>query len=806
MTNTFYQIEQLTKKLNAIVLCHLPLVFLGIMVLSGLHVGGIDTDGMRIMYAMSAISLPPLLLIFMRRNTSTDKGSSSLESLFGRLTLALLVMVHVTILTIFPNEKNLSLFRFFASIEQTLLVTYIFQKIIEDFPSRWSRVGMYGTLLNVFVIFVIATLTLATRGQETYQLKLLNTVTANAAITALLAIIALYRKNYPNRNSRLHGIICYSVLQSSILHFIFPIHFTDAIVSLLSLGTIFAISLDFILLKPSVLLENGFFFLNTQRNLRAKIAKVSKDLKLQEEKTTRVERELTDTVLLAAATLDSMSVQVCILDTRGMITSSNNAWRDFHAAIGVDAIHFSPQGFYIEGCEKDTSSNNASFKRLAADLKTVMQGQQAEICTQQLYFLGSQRRWLMSRITRFDSTLGLRYMIVQEDITELKRTEEELRLKSIAIERANDGIVLTDPTLPDNPIVYVSYGFLKLTGYTQEEVIGRNCRFMQGPESDPTVIKRMRDAIANEQSFVGEIVNYRKDGKAWVNRLKLEPVRNEEGKLIRYVGVQLDVTAAKKLESERKAALEKETAARKETERLYREAQQANTIKDEFLATLSHELRTPAGVIVGFTELLKYEDMSAEEKEEALDALERNARSLVTLIDDMLDMSRVITGKLKLNPKPVDLASIVESVIAAETLAAQTKNIRLVTEFEPGAGPIYGDTTRLQQIFWNLLSNAIKFTPRNGRVKVSVKSEGSRVVARVIDTGIGIEPKFLPHVFERFRQQESGTNRSYGGLGLGLSIVKHLVELHGGTVAAESAGVGRGATFIVKLPTLTAAI
>jgi signal transduction histidine kinase len=198
--------------------------------------------------------------------------------------------------------------------------------------------------------------------------------------------------------------------------------------------------------------------------------------------------------------------------------------------------------------------------------------------------------------------------------------------------------------------------------------------------------------------------------------------------------------------------------------------------------------------------------MSAEEKEEALDALERNARSLVTLIDDMLDMSRVITGKLKLNPKPVDLASIVESVIAAETLAAQTKNIRLVTEFEPGAGPIYGDTTRLQQIFWNLLSNAIKFTPRNGRVKVSVKSEGSRVVARVIDTGIGIEPKFLPHVFERFRQQESGTNRSYGGLGLGLSIVKHLVELHGGTVAAESAGVGRGATFIVKLPTLTAAI
>lgn len=246
-------------------------------------------------------------------------------------------------------------------------------------------------------------------------------------------------------------------------------------------------------------------------------------------------------------------------------------------------------------------------------------------------------------------------------------------------------------------------------------------------------------------------------------------------------------------------------AARHEVERLYREAQNANTIKDDFLATLSHELRTPAGVIVGFTELIKYENMTPQEREEAMDALERNARALVTLIDDMLDMSRVITGKFRLNPKPVDLTAIVDSVISAEMLAAQAKNIRIVTEFEPGAGPIYGDTTRLQQIFWNLLSNAIKFTPRNGRVKVTVRSEGPRIVVRVSDTGVGIEAKFLPHVFERFRQQDSGMDRSYGGLGLGLSIVKHLVELHGGSVEAESPGVGRGSTFSVSLPALTSA-
>jgi signal transduction histidine kinase len=265
------------------------------------------------------------------------------------------------------------------------------------------------------------------------------------------------------------------------------------------------------------------------------------------------------------------------------------------------------------------------------------------------------------------------------------------------------------------------------------------------------------------------------------------------------------VTEQIRLEEERNKLLSKEREARIATEKHFQEAKAANALKDEFLATLSHELRTPAGVIGGFVELLKYETLSEDEQNEALDAIERNSRSLVTLIDDILDVSRVITGKFKLNPKPVDLCAVVESVISAEILAAQTKNIRIVTEFDPSLGPVYGDTTRLQQIFWNLLSNAIKFTPRNGRVKVTLESSGARALVKIADTGVGIDPKFLPHVFERFRQQDSGMNRVYGGLGLGLSIVKHLVELHGGTVWAESQGTGRGSVFTVSLPVLTAA-
>lgn len=522
-------------------------------------------------------------------------------------------------------------------------------------------------------------------------------------------------------------------------------------------------------------------------------------------KKTSEEKITFNSLLLTAAALDNLSSEVCIVDTNGNIISFNKAWKTLFG----DTAEY--QNITILGAnistirDSETSENQAQLSNIICGINSVMAGENKEFSSQVILNFSNHQQWFLCRVTHFESELGRHIVIIFEDISELKKKEEELLLKSFAIERANDGIVLTDPTLSDNPIVYVSQGFLKLTGYSEEEVIGKNCRFMQGPESDPNVISKIRTAIANESSFDGEIINYTKEGRPWYNRLKLEPIRNHEGRLIRYVGVQHNVTEAKKLDVERKIALQKEKSARQDAERLYYEAQNANSIKDEFLATLSHELRTPAGVIVGFTELLKYEELSSVEKDEALEALERNARTLVTLIDDMLDMSRAITGKFKLNPKPVDLTSIVESVIAAELLAAQTKNIRIVTEFEPGAGPIFGDTTRLQQIFWNLLSNAIKFTPRNGRVKVSVQTEGSRLIVKVADTGVGIESRFLPHVFERFRQQESGMNRNYGGLGLGLSIVKHLVELHGGSVRADSAGAGRGSTFTVNLPAITSA-
>ncbi|MFN0242826.1 MAG: ATP-binding protein [Planctomycetota bacterium] len=245
--------------------------------------------------------------------------------------------------------------------------------------------------------------------------------------------------------------------------------------------------------------------------------------------------------------------------------------------------------------------------------------------------------------------------------------------------------------------------------------------------------------------------------------------------------------------AERRAAEERERAARTEAER-------ANRLRDEFLATLSHELRTPLNSILGWTQLLRRAPDDASMRERAIDAIERGARTQTRLIEDLLDMSRVISGKLRLDIQCMDVAPTVEAAIETLRHAAEAKRMRVECMLDPNAGPVVGDATRIQQIVWNLLSNAVKFTPPDGRIEAQLVRVDSSVEIRVSDTGRGISAEFLPHVFDRFRQADSSTTRREGGLGLGLALVKHLTELHGGTVEASSPGEGGGAQFTVRLP------
>lgn len=234
--------------------------------------------------------------------------------------------------------------------------------------------------------------------------------------------------------------------------------------------------------------------------------------------------------------------------------------------------------------------------------------------------------------------------------------------------------------------------------------------------------------------------------------------------------------------------------------RLYKEAQDANRTKDEFLAVVSHELRTPLTAMLGWLRLLRTNKLDGDATEEALESIERSTRAQVQLIGDLLDISRIVSGKLKMEFMPIDLPPVVEAVAGIVRPAADMKGIALEHTIDDTVGPVLGDSDRLQQIVWNLVSNAIKFTPRGGTVRLELHGlEGDAEIV-VSDTGIGIRPEFLPFVFERFRQADSGTTRAHAGLGLGLAIVRYLVEAHGGTVKAESEGPGRGARFTVTLP------
>ncbi|MEH2261290.1 hybrid sensor histidine kinase/response regulator [Nostoc sp.] len=287
----------------------------------------------------------------------------------------------------------------------------------------------------------------------------------------------------------------------------------------------------------------------------------------------------------------------------------------------------------------------------------------------------------------------------------------------------------------------------------------------------------------------------------WV-QVRSSPMLSGQGELLGYVGTLEDITERKQAEEVRAQVIREQTARQ--------EAEAANRMKDEFLAVLSHELRTPLTSMLGWSKILRSKKLDDKATSRALEAIERNAISQMQLIEDILDVSRIIRGQLRLNVSAVNLISVMEAALEAVRPLADPKEILLNTMLDTSVGSVYGDPARLQQIVWNLLTNAIKFTAKGGRVEVNLSvvwGEEQQITQKyaqikVIDTGIGISSEFLPKVFDRFRQADSTTTRSHNGLGLGLAIVRHLVELHKGTIFAQSPGTGQGATFTVKLPLL----
>jgi PAS domain S-box-containing protein len=379
------------------------------------------------------------------------------------------------------------------------------------------------------------------------------------------------------------------------------------------------------------------------------------------------------------------------------------------------------------------------------------------------------------------------------DLTEHKRAEERLARDAHLLENVRDSVIVTDL---EGIVTFWNEGATHLFGWTAEEMVGRSNadRF---PEPTRTEVKRWIAKIAaGETEFDGEWLDTRRDGSPIWIEATTRLLRRPDGSPAGVMGVSRNISDRKKAEDERERLLAAEQAARGEAER-------AGRIKDEFLATLGHELRTPLNAILGWSQILAGGGRDKDDLAEGLRTIERNARAQAQIVSDLLDMSRIISGKVRLEMQQIAVASVVRSAIETVKPTADAKGVLIWPVLDAAVGPVSGDPNRLQQIFWNLLTNAVKFTPRGGRVSVKISRADSNVEVSVTDTGEGIPPEFLPLVFDRFRQADATTTRRHGGLGLGLAIVKQLVELHGGSIQAASAGTGHGAAFTISLPLLT---
>jgi PAS domain S-box-containing protein len=418
-------------------------------------------------------------------------------------------------------------------------------------------------------------------------------------------------------------------------------------------------------------------------------------------------------------------------------------------------------------------------------------------------------RWFLSRALAIrDETGQIKHWFgTNTDITDRQQTEADLRQKNAILDVINESVP-TPIFVKDRQgrIIYANPATLEAIGKPASEVIGyRDVDVYLSPEDAVRVMENDRRIMDSGQT---EVVEESPDGVRTFLGVK-SPYRNEAGEVIGLIGISSDISDRVQLERDREQILQQEQAAREAAEK-------ANRIKDEFLAVLSHELRTPLNPILGWAKLLRTQKHDEATVERALETIERNAQLQTQLIEDLLDVSRILQGKLRLNASPVDLGLTIQAAVETVRLAAEAKSIQIQTTLEPNIGKVSGDSSRLQQVVWNLLSNAVKFTSAGGRVEVRLAADeepdetdrignlsvSSVAIMTVSDTGKGISPEFLPHVFECFRQADSATTRKFCGLGLGLAIVRQIVELHGGRVLVESPGEGQGTTFTVKIPLL----
>ncbi|MBE9182624.1 PAS domain-containing protein [Oculatella sp. LEGE 06141] len=476
--------------------------------------------------------------------------------------------------------------------------------------------------------------------------------------------------------------------------------------------------------------------------------------------------------------------------------------------IATGNVVWSPENYVLYGVDPATTSASYEiwYHILHPDDREATKAEVMEVIKQRLPEFRSEfriihpqlgLRWILGlgQLTLDDQGNPLRLSGINLDTTDRKLAEDALRQSEAfnrrILESSSDCIKLLDL---DGHLLYMNPGGLCLLEIDDiRPYLNVNWVSLWQEETCSMVEAAIGTAQAGELTrFQGFCPTAKGTPKWW--DVVVTPIFNAEGQVIQLLATSRDITDRKQSEMERDRLLEQEQSARESAER-------ANRIKDEFLAVLSHELRSPLNPILGWAKLMQSRKFDATKTNEALATIERNAKLQTQLIDDLLDIAKILRGKFVMNAAPVDLAFVIEAALDTVRTAAVAKAITLHAVL-PQIGRVSGDSARLQQIVWNLLSNAIKFTPAKGQVEVRLERDGDQAKIIVNDTGKGIHPDFLPHIFESFRQEDASTTRQYGGLGLGLAIVRHLVEVHGGIIWADSPGEGQGATFTIQFPLL----
>lgn len=502
-----------------------------------------------------------------------------------------------------------------------------------------------------------------------------------------------------------------------------------------------------------------------------------------EEKTRQLDHSLT----ILRATMESASHGILVTDEAGLVLRFNERYLQMWH-IHPDVMNAAQHRILAKFCCQHVTDPQRFLDRM----KEIYEAWPPE--THDLLELTDGRMLEASSKIQHAGGKSIGRLWSFRDVTARRRAEEALRDSNERLFFMADAMPQKIFTArPDGDADYFNWQWRDYTGLVLEQMAGWEWTRLIHADDVAECMRFWRHSLATGEPFRMECRFRRADGEYRWHLIQARAKRDARGSITMWVGSNTDIDSIKQAAEERKRLLENERIARNE-------AEQANRTKDEFLATLSHELRTPLNAILGWSQLILQGTMNEDSIRRGIETIERNARAQNKLIEDLLEMTSILSGKVRLDIHAVEIACVVDSVIQTVMPGAEAKGIRILDTIDCAGDLIPGDQNRIQQVIWNLLSNAIKFTPQGGTVEVAARRKDGHLEIAVKDSGIGIRPEFLAYVFDRFRQADSSRTRSHGGLGLGLAIVKQLVELHNGTVRAESEGEGKGAAFIVTLP------